>query len=87
MSKNVMIPTNLFINILDTLNSLVPFVPDDLRSDVFQIIWELNSKKHKMELREAYSKIVAAKNTDDRDLARIDYLRLKCQPVDTDAGL
>ena len=83
MSKNVMIPVNLFDSILDTFCALEPHVPDDLRNDVLYIVWDLNMKKHKMELRKAYSKIIAAKTGDERDWARIDYLRLKTRAEDS----
>ena len=86
MSKNILISENLFENILNLLVSLDHFVPDDIRTDYIHIIWDLNTKKHKMELRDAYSKIVAAKNADDRDWARIEYLRIKNQPIDALAG-
>jgi hypothetical protein len=87
MSNNIMIPACLFDNILEAFNILEPFLTHDLRNEVVHIVWELNMKKHKMELRDAYSKIVAAKNTADRDWARIEYLRLKNQSVDPYGGL
>jgi hypothetical protein len=82
MNKNIMISACLFDGIQELLFALEPFVPDELCADYFYIICDLNKKKHKMDLREAYSKIVAAKNTDERDWARIEYLRLRASAVD-----
>jgi len=56
------------------------FVPDDLRNDYIYVIWDMNIKRHKLELHDAYSKIVLADNADDRDLARIEYLRKRHLP-------
>ena len=77
MSKNILIPSFLFDGIHELLIALEPVVPDELCADYFYVISDLNKKRHKMDLRDAYSKIVVAKNNNDRDWARIDYLRLK----------
>ena len=87
MDKNILISCYLFDNVLQLLFSLDPFVPDDIRTEYLHVIWDLNMTKHKMELRDAYSKIIAAGNPDDSDRARIEYLRLKNLPLEPDAGL
>ena len=81
MNKNILISMRLFNDILDMLNSLEPIVPDHIRTEFIHLVWDMNLKKHKLELRDAYSRIVTAKNTDDRDWARIEYLQLKNNPI------
>ena len=87
MSKNVMIPIELFANIVELLDclDLSKFEPSFQRACI-DTIWELKAKMQKMELRDAYSKIVAAKNSNDRDWARVEYLRLKNQHLDLRFG-
>ena len=83
MSKNVMITVSLFDNIYDVLIALEPFVPDEIRTDYLHVLWDINMKRHKMDLREAYSKLISAETTDARDWARIEYLRLKAHVEDS----
>jgi uncharacterized membrane protein len=80
MSKNVLIPMSLLCSIIELLEywnlSMYDRVVQDLYSEVLN---ELLVKMQKIELRDAYSKIINAKNADSRDQARIEYLRLKNQ--------
>jgi len=80
MSKNIMIPLSLLMRIVDLLDCLDPssFAPDFCR-EYGDILWGLKVKMQKIELRDAYARIVSAKGGDDRDLARIEYLRQRSQ--------
>ena len=76
MSKNVLIPISLLdklITLLDywDVSSYEYFIRYDYCDVLDQLIW----KMQKIELRGAYSKILDAYNQDDRDFARIEYLR------------
>jgi hypothetical protein len=77
MSKNVMIPLSLlervagFLEVLDLLES------HSLYYDYCDVLCALKLKMRKLELHDTYSKIVSAKNDDDRHEARIEYLRQK----------
>jgi len=74
MSKNVMIPLSLFMRVIELLQYWdIPF-HHDLRYEYCDVLWELKMKIQKLELREAYSKIVSADTEDARHDARIDYL-------------
>lgn len=74
MSKNVMIPLPLLDRIIELLDC-----SKCRRSycDYDEILYELTLKRRKIKLREAYSEIVLAADTDARDEARIRYLREK----------
>lgn len=75
MSNNVLLPLSLFMRVIDLLEYWD--IPDShhLRYEYCAILWELKVKLQKLELRDAYSKIISAKDEDSRDFARIDYLR------------
>ena len=79
MSQNVMVPLSLFERIIDffqdDLNPIPKTHPVGYERD--DILWELNEKKKKLELRDAYAKIIHADNQYDRDDARIEYLKQK----------
>jgi hypothetical protein len=77
MSKNVMIPLSLMERTIELLGYLQPTTYNDLRYEHCDVLEELLMKKQKIELREAYAKIVSAKNEEDRHDARIEYLRQK----------
>jgi hypothetical protein len=77
MSKNVMIPLSLMERTIELLGYLQPTPYNDLRYEHCDVLEELLIKKKKLELREAYAKIVSAKNEEDRHDARIEYLRQK----------
>jgi len=74
MSKNVLIPLTLMERIIELLGYLEPPFFHDLRYEYCDILRELKVKKQKLELREAYSKIISAGNEGDRHSARIAYL-------------
>ena len=81
MSQNVMVPLSLLERIIDFfqdgLSPIPKTHPVGLERD--EILLELNEKKHKLELRNAYAKIIRADNQYDRDDARIEYLKQKRQ--------
>jgi hypothetical protein len=77
MSKNVMIPLSLMERIIELLGYLQPVSHNDLRYEHCDVMDELLIKKQKVELREAYAKIVTAENEEARHHARIEYLRQK----------
>jgi len=79
MSKNVMIPLPLFMRIIELLEYWDIPEHHDLRYEYCDVLWELKVKTQRLELREAYSKIISACNEDDRHNARIDYLRQRKQ--------
>jgi hypothetical protein len=73
-----MIPLSLLDRIVDLLLSLdTSDFGFDLRYEYDNILWTLTEKRQKLYLRAAYSKIILAVNADDRDDARVDYLRLR----------
>jgi hypothetical protein len=77
MSKNVMIPLSLMERTIELLGYLQPPAYNDLRYEHCDVLDELLIKKQKVELREAYGKIISARNEEDRHDARIEYLRQK----------
>jgi hypothetical protein len=77
MSKNVMIPLSLMERTIDLLGYLQPTVYNDIRYEHCDVLQELLIKKQKLEIREAYGKIISARNEEARHDARIEYLRLK----------
>lgn len=78
MSKNVMISLFLLEQILELLERWdVSGSELQFRCDYHNILDQLIWKKQKIKLRDAYAKILAADTQDDRDLARIQYLRQK----------
>jgi hypothetical protein len=85
MDKNVMIPRSTLERVIVLLESA------DLSRhpncyDYFTVIWELKVKMQKLELRDAYSKIMSAKSEDARDEARIEYLWQRSQVGNVDIG-
>ena len=84
MNKNVMVPFPLFMKIIDLLQYVDIPLHHDLRFEYCDILWELKVKIKKLELREAYSKMVAAPDDNARHDARIEYLRLKNNLADVD---
>jgi hypothetical protein len=54
--------------------------PFDIRYAYDDILGELKLKKWKLELHDAYTKIMQADNLQARDEARSQYLRLKYEP-------
>ena len=78
MSQNVMIPLSLLDRMIELLNRLdIAEYGYPLRDELGSVLWALNIKKKKLELRDAYAKIIQAGCQDDRDEARILYLQQK----------
>jgi len=78
LSKNVMIPLALLEQIIELLGHWNVAACDySVRCRYRHVLEELKSKQQKLELRDAYAKIIRAGNQDDRDDARIEYLRKK----------
>jgi len=78
MQNNVTIPLSLLKNLVTLLDYWdVSLLDRAIRDDYWDALSALRMKLHKLDLREAYAKIVKAPNEDARHLARIDYLRLK----------
>ena len=75
MSSNVLLPLSLFMRVIDLLEYWDIPETHDLRYEYCVVLWKLKVKLQKLELRDAYSKIISAKDEDTRDFARIDYLR------------
>lgn len=70
--------------IIELLGYLEPPFFHDLRYEYCDILRELKVKIQKLELREAYSKIISADNEDDRHCARIAYLSQRTHLGDVD---
>jgi len=78
MSQNVTIPLSLVDQIIDLLGywNIMAYDPS-IHDDYYSVLEALQLKKLKLELRDAYAKIVHAPNQEARDNARVHYLRLK----------
>jgi hypothetical protein len=82
-SENVKIPLALFnqtLNVLEYVyksDAVMLCLAPDFIAYFESVLWDLRRKELSLELRAAYSKIVAAKTETARHYARIDYLRLK----------
>jgi len=77
--KNVQIPYELFMALIDMLEYIDSSkYPDDFR-DLFEAVLEdLRVKKKRLELREDYSRLIAANKSGDEDKqleARIEYFK------------
>jgi len=77
MSRNVMIPLLLLDQIVELLEELDLPEYHPSSCEYGNILWALKIKKQKLGLRDAYAKIIAADNEDDRDEARMQYLLQK----------
>jgi hypothetical protein len=75
MSQNVLIPLFLLEQIIEFMQELDLSEYHPLNYAYGNILWALTVKKQKLELRDAYAKIIQADNRDDRDDARIRYLQ------------
>lgn len=74
MIKNVLIPLSIIKQIVETVECLMPSDHSDIQYNCEDIILSLKEKIQRVELRDAYSKIIFAKNDDERDIARIEYM-------------
>jgi len=80
MSKNVMIPLSLVERLIELLECWdVSEYSPATRYDYNDILWALKVKIQKLELRDAYARIILADDEDARHFARIDYLSQKHQ--------
>jgi len=78
MSKHILLPVHVLDRIIDLLECLEVTTDDPgIRDDCGDVLWGHNVKIQKLHLRDAYSKIIRAASDDDRDDARIGYLRQK----------
>ena len=83
MGRNVLIPLALLTRIIELLEYWDVSVYDRvIRDDYNDIMYELDVKLQKIQLREAYTNIILANDEDARHSARIDYLRRKTQIAD-----
>jgi hypothetical protein len=73
-----MIPLTLLERTIDLLEqwNISDYGPH-LFHDYQNVLWALKVKIQKIELRDAYARIIAADNEDDRDEARMQYLLKK----------
>jgi hypothetical protein len=75
MGKSVLIPLPLFRQIIELLEYWnISDYDRAIRDGYCDIMRELNMKMQKLEIRDAYAKIVAATNEDDIHDARMAYL-------------
>jgi len=80
MEKNVLIPVSLVPRIIEMLGYLeITRFDPDTRDDYYDIMHSLSAKMRKLDLRDAYAKIITADNEDSRHDARINYLWKKGQ--------
>ena len=78
MSKSVMIPIPTLNQIIELLGYWdVSTYDQTIRDDYDDVLRALNFKLEKLDLRNAYTKIIVADNEDARDDARINYLKRK----------
>ena len=86
MSKNVLIPVSLVKQIIELLGYWdISKYDRVICEDYGDILQSLNIKLQKLELRDAYAKIITAGNQDDRHDARIEYLWQKARLNDASA--
>jgi hypothetical protein len=80
MGKNVLIPLGLLGQIVELLSYWdVSQYDRVIRDDYNDVLRELNVKMKKLELRDAYTSIIRAKDEDARLSARIEYLWQRSQ--------
>jgi len=80
MGKNVEIPLALLKSLVTLLEYWdVSLFDRSVRDDYWDALWSLKLKLLKLDLREAYSRIVKAPNDNARHKARMEYLQLKNQ--------
>ena len=76
--NNVTIPLPLLKNLIVLLEYWdVSLLDRAVRDDYWGALWALKIKLLKLDIREAYARIIHAPNEDARHVARIEYLQLK----------
>jgi len=74
--ENVKIPVKLLNDTIDILETLAQLNFDDgFRACFDDVLAAFQHKKDSMALRDAYAKIVYAKDQDERFMARMNYLQ------------
>jgi hypothetical protein len=80
MAKNIEIPLTLLKRLITLLEYWdVSLFDRSVSDDYWDALWFMKLKLLKLDLHDAYSKIVKAPNDDARHKARMDYLQLKNQ--------
>jgi len=80
MGKNVLIPIPLIRQIIELLECWnIADYDRAVRDGYWDIIQELNVKMQKLEVRDAYAKIIAARSDDEIHDARMAYLWQKAR--------
>jgi hypothetical protein len=75
MAKNILLPLSLLEKIVELLGYWnISGYDCGIRDDYDSIMQELSMKMQKLELRDAYTKIICAKDEDARHSARMEYL-------------
>jgi hypothetical protein len=83
MDKRILVPIPLAVRIIELLGYWDTSMYDRaIRDEYEEILQFFSVKMRKLELRNAYTKIIAAENEDRRHDARIDYLSLRAQLYD-----
>jgi len=78
MDKNVTIPLPLLNSLIVLLEYWdVSLFDSAIRDDYWAVLSALRMKLLRLDLRDAYAKIVKAPNEAARDIARLEYLKLK----------
>lgn len=78
MGNNVTIPLHLLKNLIVLLEYWDTSLLDrTVQDDYWDALWTLKIKLLKLDLRDAYARIIHAPNEDSRHMARIEYLQLK----------
>jgi len=76
--NNISIPLPLLKNLIVLLEYWdVSLLDRAVRDDYWGALWALKIKLLKLDVREAYARIIHAPNEDARHLARIEFLQLK----------
>ena len=80
MAKNIEIPLALLKSLITLLEYWnVSLLDQSIRDDYWYALWALKLKLLKLDLRDAYTKLVKAPDDDAKHMARIEYLQLKNQ--------
>ena len=75
---NVKIPFTLLTKAIYVLERIDFGVYEpDLKSDCNNVLFQLYDKRYALKLRDAYARIIHAKDDDSRHFARLQYLKLR----------